>query len=192
MKSIKETSIIQVLGGKDDPIGAMRRFTEQHENGNYSAFDMNTLSEVFSGFLKELDETELSGKDRKRDLGKLFVKHFEGKVKVQQENLAFDVRTKIEIDAVIYYKIYFEKGNSASLKKKIVELIFSKYRIPSFSEKTFEGWHTKWTDHVDELLKNSESRNFHVRQMESRLEDNLIKTRRLSEEEKIKLLSGKE
>lgn len=189
MKNNKESSIIQVFGGIKDPIGAMRKFVEQHKMGNHTDFDMKTLADVFSGFLNELDTTDLAGKNRKRDLGELFVKHFEGEIKEQQNNLAFDVKMRIEIDAVIYYKFYFENGKSANLKRKIVDLIFKKYGIPSFSIKTFEKWHSQWSNHVNALFEDPKIKKHHVRQMQSRLEDKSIKTRRLSEDEKNDILS---
>jgi hypothetical protein len=184
MESNKEVSMIEIGGGSYDPIGTMRKFVNQHKNRNYIDFDMEALANVFSDFLNELDSTDLSGKNRKRELGKLFVKHFEGKIKEQQNNLPYDVRIRIEIDAVIYYKFYFEKGESANLKKKIVDLIFTKYRIPSFSIKTFENWYTQWSEHVDEIFNEPQSKDFHVRQMQSRLEDRIITTKRLSNKEK--------
>ena len=182
------TSIIQVLGGTKDPIGAMRRFTEQHESQSYNDLDMNTLAKVFSGFLNELDSVKLSGKNRKRDLGELFVKHFEGEIKEHQNNVPFDVRMRIEIDAVIYYKFYFTKGKSATLKREIVDLIFIKYLIPSFSIKTFENWLSRWGAHVEELFSEPKTKKLHIRQMQNRFKGKDIKARRMSKQEKESIL----
>ncbi|GAA6206546.1 hypothetical protein [Thalassotalea sp. SU-HH00458] len=164
------TSIDDVIDSSMNPIGLMNKFVKENDSGQVSDLVINELSNVFNKFLDELKTTELSKKDRKRDLGNLFVKHFEGSLKVGSHNLSWDVKMRVEIDAVIYYKVNYKKElmNSKLVKDDIVKLFYPKYRILG-NIKSFENCLSHWSDHVDSLLSNSESYSFHVRNMKNRL-----------------------
>jgi hypothetical protein len=88
---------------------------------------------------------------------------------------------RVEIDAVLLYKTKYKSGGAKKLKENIVELVFKTYKIPCFSVKTFERWHTKWISHVEHLLSDELQKDMNVREMNKRIIKN---NTNLSDEEK--------
>ena len=112
----------------------------------------------------------------------MLVKHFEGEIKEQEHKLPFDVQMRIQIDAVIYYKINYEKGKSEAIKEKVIDLINKRYSVYAYSIKAFERWYDKWSTHVDNLFKDPQTKKRCIRQMQENLEDKVIITKRLTKE----------
>lgn len=99
-----KSSIFEVFESRHNPIGLMRKFVSQIENGEHlDPFIASELACVFKPFIQEHDQTDFKGSKRADKLGRLMVKHFDGVPKKDAvRKIPCDIKLNKEIDIAAY------------------------------------------------------------------------------------------